>query len=145
MNPNSRKTADHRDNASGQELVEYALILPILLALLLGIMEIGLAVFNYNTMSNAAREAARKGVVSRNETAIINSGLQLTSATALTSSNFNIKWLNANGTSEVPSADAKQVRITVTRTYQLLSGGFLKLFGLRGTLPLTATATMKLE
>ncbi|MCE5257552.1 MAG: pilus assembly protein, partial [Chloroflexi bacterium] len=79
MNPNSRKTADHRDNASGQELVEYALILPILLALLLGIMEIGLAVFNYNTMSNAAREAARKGVVSRNETAIINSGLQLTS------------------------------------------------------------------
>ena len=51
-----------RDN-KGQELVEYALTLPILLLLVLGIMEFGLAIFAYNTVANAAREGARVGAV----------------------------------------------------------------------------------
>ncbi|MFW6136393.1 MAG: TadE family protein, partial [Chloroflexota bacterium] len=47
-----------RDNR-GQELVEYALTLPIFLLLVIGIMEFGVTVFVYNTMANAAREGAR--------------------------------------------------------------------------------------
>ena len=48
---------------AGQELVEYALILPVLLILLYGIMEFGRVVMTYNTLANAAREGARKGIV----------------------------------------------------------------------------------
>ncbi|MFO7741314.1 MAG: pilus assembly protein [Anaerolineae bacterium] len=51
-----------RDNR-GQELVEYALTLPIFLLLVIGIMEFGVTVFVYNTMANAAREGARVGAV----------------------------------------------------------------------------------
>ncbi|MEA3377944.1 MAG: TadE family protein [Chloroflexota bacterium] len=51
-----------RDNR-GQELVEYALTLPILLLLVIGIMEFGVTIFVYNTMANAAREGARVGAV----------------------------------------------------------------------------------
>jgi Flp pilus assembly protein TadG len=47
----------------GQDLVEYALILPLLLLFILGIVEFGIAVFAYNTIANAAREGARVGVV----------------------------------------------------------------------------------
>jgi hypothetical protein len=51
----------------GQSLVEFALIIPILLLLLLGILDLGRAVAAYNSVSNAARSAARVAVVDQNE------------------------------------------------------------------------------
>ena len=48
---------------AGQELVEFALILPLLLLLFLGIIEFGRAILAYNTIANAAREGARYGIV----------------------------------------------------------------------------------
>jgi len=47
----------------GQDLVEFAVILPVLLLLLLGIIEFGIVVFSYNTVASAARDGARAGVV----------------------------------------------------------------------------------
>ena len=144
MNGTPQKITLHR--SAGQELVEYALILPILMALLLGIMELGVAVFNYNTMSNAAREAARTGIVTRDEPTIRSAGLRLTAATPLTETDIKIEWFDVDGNKvTMPSTVATKVRVTVARDYHLLTGPFLTLFGLRGTLPMTATATMILE
>ena len=50
-------------NAKGQSLVEFALILPILLLLILGIFEFGRAFYMKNTLTNAVRHAARTAVV----------------------------------------------------------------------------------
>jgi hypothetical protein len=50
----------------GQALVEFALILPILLILLLGILDFGRAVAAYNSVSNAARSAVRVAIVDQN-------------------------------------------------------------------------------
>jgi hypothetical protein len=50
----------------GQALVEFALILPILLVLLLGIVDFGRAVAAYNSVSNAARSAVRVAIVDQN-------------------------------------------------------------------------------
>lgn len=47
----------------GQDLVEFALIMPVVFALLFGILEFALVLFSYNTISDAAREAARWGVI----------------------------------------------------------------------------------
>jgi hypothetical protein len=47
----------------GQDLVEFALILPVLALLLFGIMEFGIVIFSYNTIADAAREGARYGVI----------------------------------------------------------------------------------
>lgn len=47
----------------GQSLVEFALILPVFILLLLGIVDLGRGVFAYNTVSNAAREGARLAIV----------------------------------------------------------------------------------
>jgi Flp pilus assembly protein TadG len=55
---------------SGQSLVEFALILPILLVLLMGILDFGRAVAAYNSVSNAARSAARVAVVDQNEAVV---------------------------------------------------------------------------
>jgi Flp pilus assembly protein TadG len=44
-------------------MVEMALILPILLLVILGLIEFGRAFFYYTMVSNAAREGARYGIV----------------------------------------------------------------------------------
>jgi Flp pilus assembly protein TadG len=52
-------------NERGQTMVELALVLPILVVLILGIAQFGVAFNNYVTLTDAARAAARKGAVSR--------------------------------------------------------------------------------
>ena len=47
----------------GQSLVEFALVLPMLLLLLMGIFDLGRAVYYFSTISNAANEAARYGAI----------------------------------------------------------------------------------
>ena len=62
---------DHRrDDRRGQALVEFALILPILLILLLGILDFSRAVAAYNSVSNGARSGARVAIVNQDMDAI---------------------------------------------------------------------------
>jgi Flp pilus assembly protein TadG len=49
----------------GQGVVEFAFVLPILLALILGIVQFGIAFNNYLTLNDATRVGARKAAVSR--------------------------------------------------------------------------------
>jgi Flp pilus assembly protein TadG len=52
-------------NERGQTMVEFALVLPILLVLLFGIIQFGIIFNNYVALTDAARAASRKGAVSR--------------------------------------------------------------------------------
>lgn len=61
----SRRNADE-----GQALVEFALVVPIFILLLVGLFDVGRAVWNYSTVANAAREAVRVAVVNQDEDAI---------------------------------------------------------------------------
>ncbi len=54
----SRSVRDH-----GQAIVETALVLPILVLLLIGIFDLGRAVWLSNTLATAVREGSRYGVV----------------------------------------------------------------------------------
>jgi Flp pilus assembly protein TadG len=55
-----------RAGQSSQALIEFALISPVLLLLLFGIIDIGRAVFYYDSLSHAAREGARTAAVAPN-------------------------------------------------------------------------------
>lgn len=50
-----------------QALIEFALVSPVLLLLLFGIIDIGRAVFYYDTVNHAAREGARTAVRASNQ------------------------------------------------------------------------------
>lgn len=52
-----------RRQAEGQALVEFALILPVLLILMVGIFDVALAVWQSNTLAAAAREGTRYAIV----------------------------------------------------------------------------------
>jgi Flp pilus assembly protein TadG len=59
-----------RDTQRGQALVEFALIVPVFILLVMGIFDLGRAVYGYNTVNNAAREGARLAIVDQTITEI---------------------------------------------------------------------------
>ncbi len=48
---------------SGQSIVEVAILLPVVLFLLMGFLDLGRAIFYYSSISNAVREGARFAIV----------------------------------------------------------------------------------
>lgn len=54
-----------RRGQGGQSLVEFALVFPIIVLLVMAFAEIGRAVYAYNTIANAARQAARVAAVNQ--------------------------------------------------------------------------------
>lgn len=61
---------------AGQTLVEFALALPIIVLLFMGLFDFGRAIFAYNTVSNAARDGARVAIVDQSSTAGVSNAAQ---------------------------------------------------------------------
>ena len=62
---NSRISARRSRRSRGQALAEFALVIPVLIVMLMGIFDLGRAIFAYNAITNAAREGARLGIVNQ--------------------------------------------------------------------------------
>jgi Flp pilus assembly protein TadG len=117
---------------AGQELVEFALILPLLLLLFLGIIEFGRAMLAYNTIANAAREGARYGIVTPNSGAVQARCLEFTSAAGLTG-------VTCSPTIGAPGG---AVQVRVDYDFKPVAAGFL---GIPDTITLHTQATMQRE
>jgi Flp pilus assembly protein TadG len=52
-----------RRRATAQSIVEFALTVPLLLLLIMGVLDVGRGVLAFTTLTNAVREGARAGVV----------------------------------------------------------------------------------
>lgn len=57
------KTLIRRVDESGVAAAEFALLLPVLLLILFGIIEFGMIMYSREVVTNAAREGARAGIV----------------------------------------------------------------------------------
>jgi Flp pilus assembly protein TadG len=60
-----RSQRRRRRGQRGQSLVEFAFVLPIIVVVIAAFIEIGRAVFAYNTIANAARQGARVATVNQ--------------------------------------------------------------------------------
>jgi Flp pilus assembly protein TadG len=69
----------------GQALVEFALILPVLLVILLGTFDAGRLIFAYNSVSNAAREGGRTAIVNQTPVEVREKATQQAAALGLPS------------------------------------------------------------
>lgn len=54
-----------RARRTGQSLVEFALVLPLILLLIFGVIDLGRGIFAFNEVSNAARAGGRTGIVNQ--------------------------------------------------------------------------------
>jgi Flp pilus assembly protein TadG len=62
--------SSRREQNLGQALVEFAFVFPLIMFLAFAFLDIGRAVFEYNTLTNAARSAARVAVVNQLDPAV---------------------------------------------------------------------------
>jgi Flp pilus assembly protein TadG len=124
-------------NERGQSLVEAALGFPLLMLLFFGIIEFSLVVFTYNTLSNAAREGARYGVMHPNDAAgMAAAARSLTTAIQCGGAGMTVS-------SSHPAADT--VRVDIDCNAPLLTQMIVTALGGAGTIPLHASATMQVE
>ena len=77
----SRRSASSR---RGQSLVEFALVFPIAILLLMAVFDVGRAVFAYNGLTNAAREGARLAAVNQDPDKIKQRVREMTFGTGVT-------------------------------------------------------------
>jgi Flp pilus assembly protein TadG len=56
-----------RTGQRSQALIEFALVSPVLLLLMFGVVDVGRAIFYYDTLNHAAREGARTAVRASNQ------------------------------------------------------------------------------
>lgn len=100
----------------GQAITEFALILPILVALLLGIIQFGIVFNNYVTITDAARAGARKAAVSR----FLGDGGAAAKATAQASAQgLNAPDLKVSVSSTDWNTPGSDVAVTVTYPYTI--------------------------
>jgi Flp pilus assembly protein TadG len=123
----------HRSE-KGQDLVEYALILPILVLLLFGIMELAIVAFSYNTIGDAAREGARYGAIHPTDRAGIN-----TAARRLTT---GLDQAHLTVASSLPGGNI--IQVTVTYDVHLITSLFMGSLG-QPVIHLRAATTMQIE
>ena len=127
----------------GQTAVEFALIAPLLVVLLLAIIQFGVAFHNYVTITDAARAGARQAIVARFGSGNFTDATQTVKNAA---SSLDQKQLNKPGAISITAPGGmvagSQVTVTVNYPYKI----DIPLIGLTvssGTL--TAVAKEELE
>jgi len=128
-----RKT---QENENGQSLVEFALVLPLLLLLVVGIAEAGRAWMTQNVLTGAVREAARIAVVQA-------PGGGWNGPAAITRGNQILADARIAATVSVPiqATQYGDVTATVTYNFTVLSG----LIPALDNIQLHSTTTMRRE
>ncbi|BCF95161.1 TadE/TadG family type IV pilus assembly protein [Paraburkholderia largidicola] len=130
----------------GVAAVEFAIVLPLLLLVLFGIVEFGVALYDKAMITNASREGARAGVVLRTP----KPGAQdITNVVLAYSRNYLITFGSSNTpTVSVPSGIGGTfgTPLTVTVSYQYAGLGLgAMLSAFTGPIVMTATTIMNNE
>jgi Flp pilus assembly protein TadG len=139
-----------RRSERGAELVEFALVLPLLLVVFAAIVDFGFLFQRFEVVTNAAREGARiaslpgytEADVELRVGQYLNEGLGAGSAARAITTTTDATIVVATG----PAIQARQVVVQYTDTYTIL-GPVISLIGGTGlgTLTLTGRATMRAE
>jgi Flp pilus assembly protein TadG len=129
----------HLRSERGQALVEFAFVLPLLAGLLLGIVQVGMVLSNYITLTDAARVGARKAIGVRLGGVTPTDAIQVVRDSA-----DHLDQAELDVTITDPDWNAPGSEITVTASYPYSID--IPLLGLEVTSgTITATAKERLE
>lgn len=121
----------------GQSLVEFAIILPILMLLVMGIIEFGMMLNSYLAIQNASREGARYGIIGTSNGDIQN-------LVASTSPSLNSSYLTVDITPNDGSRKSGDtLTVKVSYEYHLTVPIISSLLG--DSVTLTAQTSMRIE
>ena len=127
-----------KDLILGQGLLEFALVLPIMVLILIGLIDLGRAFFVVITLENSAREGSRYGSLYPSDLAGAKAAAVSEangSGLKLTASNVTAQCIDAGADGKCDSL--KPITVTVTYNFDLIMGWILP-----SPLPLTRDAVM---
>jgi Flp pilus assembly protein TadG len=138
----------HRTNRRrerGTSVVEMAIVLPLLLMLVFAVGEFGLMYQQWQTLTNAAREGARTGVVFRGTSCAsgtVQTEIENAVSTYMANTGVSLGAITTNATGVCAgSGSTLQVTAQVPYSFAALPG----LAGLQSSITLSATSTMRNE
>jgi Flp pilus assembly protein TadG len=82
--------------ASGQSLLEFALILPVMLLIVFSIFDLGRAVYAYTTIAEAARVGARIAIVDQNTPAVQSAAANYAVALGVAPGSVTVQYLKSD-------------------------------------------------
>ena len=130
-------------NERGAAAAEFALLLPVLLMILFGIIEFGMIMYGREVVTNATREGARAGIVKgppkRTEPQII-----AIATTYLTGTGINTANVTFTVTGE-GLANPNTLTVTATYLYSFLIPYIPTVVGIPNPLTITAQTVMRHE
>jgi Flp pilus assembly protein TadG len=109
------RLSSYLKNNRGQALVEFALVLPVLLLLVVGAMEFGLIINEYLVVTEAAREGARSA-------ALGNSNATVIAAVNTAASQINTAKLTITIAPSTTRVTGSGVTVTVQKPVQAITG-----------------------
>lgn len=104
----TKRTPSRARSGSGQALVEFAIVIPIFLLVLVALFDLGRAVFAWNTLTNAAREGARIAIVNQDVASIRQHAKNETAIVELNDPSVSVQFRQANsdGTPDMSAGGA---------------------------------------
>jgi Flp pilus assembly protein TadG len=82
-------------DARGQGLLEFALVLPVLLIVLFGVVDFGRAIYGYSTAGQAARAGSRVAIVEQTPAAVQSAAILAATALSLTPADVDVCFKTA--------------------------------------------------
>jgi Flp pilus assembly protein TadG len=118
----------------GQEVVEFALVIPLLFLLIFGIIDFSNIIFSYDTISNATREGARYGIIHPTDyNGIRTAARRLTTGLDPGALQINVTQPEGN------------IRVEAIYNVSLITGFVMEIAGNKPYLRLESVSTMRIE
>ena len=98
--PFAGRRRSSRRRSRGQSMTEFAFVLPVFILVMVGLFDLGRAVFAFNTITNAAREGARLAIVNQDVPSIVERAKDQTAIVELNDPSVDVDFyqLNEDGT-----------------------------------------------
>lgn len=125
----------HKNDERGAAAVEFALVLPIVLLLLFGIVEFGRGYNAKITLTHAAREGARAAAIGDDD---VLATVQNAAEPLLSISGDEVTVTDADGNT-ISTCTSGPVTVTVSETYDII----LPIPGLGSSITLSSKGTMR--
>lgn len=101
----------------GQALLEFALIFPIMILVMVAVFDLGRLVFAYNNITNAARTGVRLAIVDQTNASARTATKNQATSLGLTDSNVSVLYLASDLASPCPTPMTLDCIAEITVTY----------------------------
>jgi Flp pilus assembly protein TadG len=138
-------TIRHLKSELGGELIEFAIVMPILILLLAGIFDFGMMFRSYEVVTNAAREGARVGVLPGYSDADVQARVNAYMGVSGLTGPYTVTVTNVPVATGAGTFTARSVFVNYTYQFAILGGVGAAFGGTFTTIPLRALSVMRTE